>query len=178
MFTSNFQKLMPFLSDDLILKNVAGEEIAASKFREQNYDYNYTTSSNNYTDEQGVSDFYNWIVASSNAGDCGFVLFVGSGLTSPTIDDYKLENPLNLEVLSASCTHNGSTTIVTRTFKNNTEEEVTINELGLYVFATNRKSPFVLLARKVLSEPIILNPNETYTFTYNFTIKDFKVTEL
>ena len=98
----------------------------------------------------------------------GFVLFVGTGDTPPTPDDYKLENAVELGVLTASCIHyaNGRT-IVSREFFNNTDENVTIKEIGCYIFTnSNPHQPLVMIARRVLPNPVVIPDGQNYAFTY------------
>jgi len=143
------------------------------------FNYDITTGSNPYTDEQASYNWYNITNNTvSNYYDIsqyrynGFILFAGSGNTPVETSDYKLENALVLDVLSASCIHKeDETTIVTRTFQNNTGEEVTIKEVGLYIFKSVASSNVynsypVMVGRKVLKIPINLADGESYTFTY------------
>ena len=143
------------------------------------YNYDITSEANSYTDEQTA---YTWMnitnSSSSNRYDIsnerynGFILFAGTGNTPAAASDYKLDNAVILDSLSASCTHNeDGRTIVTRTFQNNTGENVTIKEIGLYVFKSvssqnNYTSRAVMIGRKVLNTPVTLAEGECYTFTY------------
>ena len=143
------------------------------------YNYDITTGSNTYTNEQAS---YNWYNITNNSATNyydvspyrynGFIIFVGSGDTPVEPSDYKLDNALDLTVLSASCIHKeDETTIVTRTFQNNTGEDITIREVGLYVFrsvaSSNTYNSYpVMVGRKVLNVPITLENGESYTFTY------------
>lgn len=154
----------------------------------KHFNYNPTTSTNNYKNEQAL---YGWqgVVSSFSANNNtliasgghyrrnGFVLFVGTGDNPSSSSDFKLENAVELNIISASCIHNADeTTIITRTFQNNTGEEVIINEVGLYMFCSqtsydtykneNYYVPVIMLGRKVLNTPIIIANSESYTFTY------------
>jgi hypothetical protein len=145
------------------------------------YNYNATTGSNSYTDEQTT---YNWSgVTNPRIGNVssgvydtrynGFVLFVGTGNTAVTANDYKLDTPVELDVTSASCIHTeNNKTYVARTFQNNTGSPVTINEIGCYLFASQMEAnlsdnhPIVLIGRRVLQTPVTMANGDMYTFTY------------
>lgn len=198
MLLNNFKGLMPF-QESFTFKNVAGEDYGMSdilfEYTNNNknshccigglkYNYVPTTATNNYTDEQTLYSYCDIVQGSVNShNQNGLIVFVGSGNSEVTADDYKLESALNLSVIGASCYHNKNVTTVTRTFLNNTEDEVTVKEMGLYLFRNgyngnntfNRK--LVMIGRKVLEAPIVLQPNETYTFSYQFTMNNFAFTE-
>lgn len=199
MLVNNFKSLIQF-GNSFTFKNVAGEDVEKSTILSHYtyvtttnghsntghacYNYGMTTATNNYTNEQSKSVWKNIvqqeITKADVNGECGFVLFVGSGLTTPTAEDYKLENALTLNVLGASCRHDDNITTTMRTFQNTTSENVTINELGLYLFKTTSSSDsknLIMIARKLLEAPVTLAPNETYTFTYQIKFEDFKFTE-
>lgn len=181
MLTNNFKLLIPFQDyDELLFKNVKGEDtsytnvLVYNTYYQRNRHnniypptstYNTNTSFNSFTDEQST---YNW-------NSCAYTIFVGSGLTTPTIDDYKLDNALTLDTLNQAVLRSNNIMSIIRTFINTTDEAVTINEVGLYVVKSNNLP--VLIGRKVLEAPVVLNPNETFTFTYQITMEDFTSTE-
>lgn len=145
------------------------------------YDYNPTDQTNIC---KGEKTLYNWsqIVSQlSNVSSVyasllfnGFVIFVGDGTTAPTADDYCLANAVELDVISAYCNTNAyNKTFVSRTFANNTESDVTIKEVGCYVFRTMSTTgasigatPIVMIGRIVLPEPVTIAVGEQKTFTY------------
>ena len=199
MILNNFKSLLSF-KNDLDFKNVLGGTINKTVFlggqytdratnghsgrgSYSNYSYTTTTGSNAYTKEQ---ESYNWagvvstIAQSYNPNNVytiwnGFTLFVGTGDTTETAEDYKLASAVELAVTAASCLHadNGKT-FVTRTFQNNTENAVTIKEVGLYVFRCtgNVDNRVVMIARKVLEIPITLEVGDVYTFTYSIDLSE------
>lgn len=107
--------------------------------------------------------------------DKGYVqLFCGSGDTPPTREDYKLENQIvfKKESCTASIISLGKVNIAT-TMINNTDEDKTIKELCLCRFigatSTENATPLnnlIMYARKVLDEPITVQPNEVFTINY------------
>ena len=199
MILNNFKPLLSF-KNDLNFKNVLGETINKTVFLGGQYtdraanghsargsysDYSYTTTtgSNAYTNEQ---ENYNWagVVSTMAQGYSpnnvyaiwnGFTLFVGTGDTAETVEDYKLASAVELAVTAASCLHadNGKT-FVTRTFQNNTENAVTIKEVGLYVFRCtgNVDNRVVMIGRKVLDTPVTLEVGDAYTFTYSIDLSE------
>lgn len=110
-------------------------------------------------------------------------LRVGTGTTEPTADDYCLESEAtSLTLVSASATGNytnnnlsegNSAKTIVATYVNNTEEAVTISEVGYFIEhaesynldGTNRTSRNFLMAREVI-DPVEIGAGETYTFTF------------
>lgn len=193
MLLNNFKPLLLFTDENSYFTNVKGNSvdikdilqasrsdyiIAAAQHNVEgvvrSFDYTTTSGTNSYTDEQTS---YKWTAIISNVQSTdkgvrynGFVLFVGSGNTAVTADDYKLDTALNLTVTAASCACNGDGKIlVSRTFKNTTGSDVTIKELGLYLFAECAEGyeiPVIMLGRKVLSTPLVIPNGEQRTFEY------------
>ena len=148
----------------------------------RSFNYNTTTATNGCVNEQTS---YTWLGVTSNmasgAGSDiqkkgnGFVLFVGTGDTAVTANDYCLDTPISLSVIAAYCMTPASGIVTTsRTFENNTANAVTIKEIGLYFFRTgwNRYSedfpigPIIMIGRKVLDTPVTIPVNEAKTFEY------------
>ena len=143
----------------------------------RSFNYNYTSTTNSFTAEQTTyawADITQYSTGSSEPQLCstGFVLFVGTGDTAVTADDYKLDTPITLAVTGAGCYHKADgTTVITRTFQNNTESEVTIKELGLYMFrCSGTSTPIVMLGRKVLTTPVVIPVGASYTFTWTIDL--------
>lgn len=97
-------------------------------------------------------------------------LYVGSGTTEATIDDYNLESEdSDLSVISKSGTDDSSNADYNQnyiasysgTFKNNTENDITISEIGIMATTSWGK---ILFAREVI-EPVVIAPQKTYTFS-------------
>lgn len=150
-----------------------------------NYNYNITPNTNSFTKEK---EYYNWenVVATDRSSTVkdnnyaysrynGMVLFVGTGDTPVTAEDYCLAEAKELSVTGASCVHSSNEkTAITRTFVNETGEDVTIKEVGAYIFFTGYGNtgngsynyPVVMIGRKVLDEPVTMAVGDSYTFTY------------
>lgn len=143
----------------------------------RSFNYDITTATNSFTQELNANTWYgivsNGNSHAQNARQSGFILFVGTGDTEVTETDYKLSSSIALSVTNASCKHNADgTTTVTRTFLNNTENEVIIKELGLYVFKyyNSETSYAVMLGRKVLTTPVLIPVGASYTFTWTIDL--------
>ena len=164
------------------------------EFRGTNRSFNYgsNTATNSFTNEQTTYRWNNVLANQSTSGTRnlytnqianGFVLFVGTNNnnenenigTTASENDYCLNKAVELSVTSASCTSlSSSKTYVSRTFANNTENDVEIKEIGCYIFTEFCKDtdvqpyslPIVMIGRKVLTSPVTIPVGEQRTFTY------------
>lgn len=107
----------------------------------------------------------------SGAGQSMRLLF-GSGDSSASIDDYKLESLLtDYSVLTHSKTSIGAydtlCTVFSRTIQANSN--ITIKEYG--IVSVSSSGDALLLAREVLSEPVTLQPGEKHTFTMTISLE-------
>ena len=111
-----------------------------------------------------------------NTATRGTYIDIGFGNTAAQKSDYKLEDS-NIIDESLAITHL-SGGILTNTpyirtvysvYQNNTNDTYTIKEIGLCVKGAFANSLLrnAIIARTVLSEPIVMNPGDTYTFTYS-----------
>lgn len=140
--------------------------------------YNYSSST-----PSGVSSTINASTYNSNNdpslenGTMGInsgsiAIFVGTGTTEPTVEDTTLENLVPMEVSSAgtpiSIQTSGTTTTISFNIVNSSGSEQTITEIGLACCCMyqSQKSWWVLMNRKLLSEPVTMGVDEVYTFTY------------
>jgi hypothetical protein len=106
------------------------------------------------------------------------IIFCGTGTTQPTREDIKLENCISeLKRQSTSTSCELGKIHINVVFNNPTENEITVNELGLYKLlinvspsTTNLKISFadygILIARRVLNEPIVVQAGETFSINY------------
>lgn len=100
-----------------------------------------------------------------------FSLYVGSNNTPATENDYTI-TPIDLTCSQATTlTKTDFQTVLVFTLTNNTGEVQTINEVGLfncvYKTSTSDTTP-ILLNRRVLDNPVVMNPSDTYVFTFTF----------
>lgn len=123
----------------------------------------------------GLNYQYNYYTASA----LGWFLDVGFGSTSPTFNDYKLENSNSMD--NAVLTHvngqvfntaNVDIKAVQSTYKNNTENNVTVTELGIIGKNSNAnsKAGCVLIARVVLNDPVTIPPGGICAFQYRIQV--------
>lgn len=112
------------------------------------------------------------------------VLFkIGTGTTAPSIMDFKLENentlltPMQISkvyYLDGKVSFEESSFLysITKTYKNNTENNITITEAGIFAFdgngADQSSVKYYCIDREVFN-PVIIKPGETYSFS--ITIK-------
>lgn len=108
------------------------------------------------------------------------VILVGSGTTAPTADDYKLENFIaDIRYMGCNCSDYGGTFTITNTIQNITENDVTINEVGLHAYCNyastyppSYSTFYHMLTREVLPAPIILKAGETRVFSISINLND------
>lgn len=105
----------------------------------------------------------------------------GSGMTPPTLNDYKLESMItkNMTVVSAATEEAKIVDdTVTRTcsyiLKNTGSVDVVIGEVGMFhtsYYSSNSTKTRFLIDRTVLDEPITIAPGGTGTVVYTLTFK-------
>ena len=126
---------------------------------------NSSSTSVNYKNTSGNIQQYSRTNLLTGAG--AKYIAVGTGIIPVTLDDYKLEN-INTDVTQISnvCTFptnygDDYIAIVSTTYKNNTESDITITELG-FIITYNQK---ILMAREIIEPTIISANGGTKTFT-------------
>lgn len=113
----------------------------------------------------------------------GLYMILGSGDTPPTKDDYKLDSFIPTTDLSVQNYYGTGPTLeshpsymlsITTSYKNNTNENITVKEIGiarsfLLPFSSNNNTNYeirhILLVREVLQNPVIIKPDEITSFT-------------
>lgn len=102
----------------------------------------------------------------------GVMLLIGSGSTPATRNDITLESFLtSYQVVSQTCQkfddYGDTVYVINRIVKNNTESNMSISEIGLFVSDTSHTNLYVnyMLSRETLNEPIVLAPGESHSFT-------------
>lgn len=126
--------------------------------------------------EQGVTDA-NIKSSFVNSTYGGSIMF-GSGTTAPTKNDYALEQPLenslaisvlnrSNSVISSPQTYSDvpSLLYVTALVTNETEADITVNEIGMTSCLSSNVETRTLLTRTVLTEPITMESGKTYQIT-------------
>lgn len=107
----------------------------------------------------------------TTSDNCGIALYLGSGSTKPTENDYTLESPISVSDLPITIGHVDMQTdidkfmIVSITVQNVTDHNITVSELGLFDAVRYSGIDLYMLAREVLDTPVIMEPNDIKTFT-------------
>ena len=104
----------------------------------------------------------------------GCQIYLGTGNTTPTPDDYKLSGDLITGLTSQSQygTANNNSITYSATATNNTNAPVTIKEIGLGGYVSGNYSCVLLITRDVLATPVTLNVGDSKTFSITI---DFRV---
>ena len=147
----------------------------------------------------GTSESLNYMADTGRLGNIGALMangvcdsvdhknggvYFGRGSTPATVDDYKLEQPIESGLTVTNplgyCVFaplpNGDYVYhASYTVTNAREEAVTIQELGLFSKASGL-THLALFDRIVLDEPILLQPNETTVITYRVVNRTYRLT--
>lgn len=105
----------------------------------------------------------------SEIANDGMSLLLGSGTTTATKTDYKLESiESKYTVLLQNHTifegkYSDQILLVNRFIQNTSDENITISEIGLFGYQ-------MMFAREVLSEAVILKPGEKHTFSLSISL--------
>jgi len=129
------------------------------------------------------------IPLSAPSGNSDYGIVVGSGTVPVTLNDFRLQTKIPHGNLAGQLQY-GDVRISTmdmsdpikwffniaRTFTNATTANITITEVGLIVYliadsATGIYSPYYLIARDVLQEPITLAPNDSVLIQYRVNFR-------
>ena len=179
-FSSNAYCFFPFmLAATQMTQNGTGE-VTASGLKTSNDDIlpklNTDQFKTGYTEQINITGYR-----------CNAFIILGSGNTNPTIDDYKLENcNLDYSISEYKQSYNSLTQIanVSITIVPNVDGG-TVSEIGVYTMNTETsrdtgtsytsiitsdtsdyRNCCCMIARSVLANPITLEVNKPYTFTY------------
>lgn len=106
-------------------------------------------------------------------------MLVGTSDTPPTVNDIKLGNQIQLTHINDSCSMIDGVISLIREFQNNTESEVTIKEVGLYVISGNSTSSagnfenlfIFLVGRNILQTPVTIPIGDIASFQYRIDFK-------
>lgn len=109
------------------------------------------------------SPAYNGANGSITGSSARFAAAYGTGTTAPTIDDYQLSGNLisGLQYSMTNIDVNANGITFSHSITNSNSVSVTINEIAFCIMGTSGSaSACVMLTRDVLTEPIVLGPNE------------------
>lgn len=96
-------------------------------------------------------------------------LVLGRGTSKPTESDIQLEDEITLSHVTGSMVSGTSSYVklISATYKNNNSETVVVNEVGVVLNDTNSNgNALALIGRIVLDTPVVMNPGDSYTFSY------------
>lgn len=142
---------------------------------------NNLVSYDSYVDSNGkippyfAMSAWNSVTNPNDASSASMSVIVGSGDAKPTSKDTQLSSIISDLTYVTSSMNQGTddyVKIISITYKNNTSQTITIKELGLIVQSSSHAWGSVyeyqraLLGRVVLGTPVVMNPGDTYTFTY------------
>lgn len=154
MFTKNFKKIIngSFSSSGHVMYNVVDTQGTSRN-----------SSGNNamsYWNFSGTAAFSHTMQYDS--------IFVGTGNTAPTADDYFLET------MCTDCTNDGGSKQLnqqtgqmtfTKTFTYTGADDADISEIGLFKCSVSDTNRIFLVAREVLENPIHVSNGDTFTVT-------------
>lgn len=131
----------------------------------------FTTGNNNSNNAFNFYDAYSY--------KSTLAMLVGTSDTPPTVNDIKLGNQIQLTHINDSCSMVDGVISLIREFQNNTESEVTIKEVGLYVISGNTTSSsgsfenlfIFLVGRNILQTPVTIPIGDIASFQYRIDFK-------
>ncbi len=108
------------------------------------------------------------------------VLVIGYNDTAPTYNDTSLKSLYDrgFEVLSQTTvytanTYDGELALITRVIKNTSDVTMYVREVGIYGYWFDKNTSSgnnFMIAREVLSEPVIIQPGEKHAFTISLCV--------
>lgn len=147
------------------------------------------TSYNTSTSGSLYSNSYNSIIGSVFSGvniedsqSSNYIgIYIGTGDTTPTPDDYTLESPLTSSSVSRTNINPNSSAILDEnnnvigvrrmvTYQNITASDIVVKEIGTFWnthYTSTGAIKLFLIERTVLDEPVTLEPNGTITVAFD-----------
>lgn len=142
----------------------------------------YNTSSNGYssTTPSFSGGLYQNVNIGGDSGTGYIGIYIGTGDTAPTPDDYTLESPLTSSSVSrtggssASAILDENNNVIgvrkIATYQNITSNNIVVREIGTFwqtYYSTPTSTKLFLIERTVLDEPVTLEPNGTITVAFD-----------
>lgn len=197
MLTNNFKKMIMTLNGNKTGITVEGTQGTMYQGNSNNISigtytlgYNNNESTSRFVKELGntVSGIFTYGNNNSNNAfnfydaysyKSTLAMLVGTSDTPPTVDDIKLGNQIQLTHINDSCSMIDGVISLIREFQNNTESEVTIKEVGLYVISGNMggasgsfENLFIfLVGRNILQTPVTIPIGDIASFQYRIDFK-------
>lgn len=197
MLNNNFKKMIMTLNGNQTGITVEGTE--GIMYQGNSNDSSIGTFTLGYTNEESTSRFVKELgntvsgifTSGSNNSNNAFnfydansykstlAMLVGTSDTPPTVNDIKLGNQIELTHINDSCSMVDGVISLIREFQNNTDSEVTIKEVGLYVISGNTdgaatvyQNLFIfLVGRNILQTPVTIPIGDIASFQYRVDFK-------
>lgn len=144
--------------------------------------YNTTNSGSTNTAVYFSGGVYQRVNIGEETGSGYIGIYIGTGDTAPTPDDYTLESPLTSSSVSRTSTSANASAILDEnnnvigvrrmvTYQNITSDNIVVKEIGTFFNCSYSSSTtkLFLIERTVLDEPVTLEPNGTITVAFDVT---------
>ena len=197
MLTNNFKKMIMTLNGNKTGITVEGTQGTmyqgnsnATSIGTYTLGYNNNESTSRFVKELGNTASGIFTSGSHNSNNAfnfyetysyksTLAMLVGTSDTPPTVNDIKLGNQIQLTSINDSCSMIDGVISLIREFQNNTESEVTIKEVGLYVISGNSTSSagnfenlfIFLVGRNILQTPVTIPIGDIASFQYRIDFK-------
>lgn len=197
MLNNNFKKMIMTLNGNQTGITVEGTE--GIMYQGNSNDSSIGTFTLGYTNEESTSRFVKelgntvsgiFTAGSGNSNNAfnfydansyksTLAMLVGTSDTPPTVNDIKLGNQIELTHINDSCSMVDGVISLIREFQNNTDSEVTIKEVGLYVISGNtggtgtvfENLSIFLVGRNILQTPVTIPIGDIASFQYRVDFK-------
>jgi len=125
-----------------------------------------------------IREGYRNFDCAGGVGDLARGIMVGTGTTTPTIDDYQLETRIAHGTSAGQLQYGGVTFglpasdpttsqfTITRDFSNASGGDITVNEIGLYVVGWDGAARYFMAIRDVIASGIVVPSGQTLTVNY------------
>lgn len=138
----------------------------------KNGKYLFAVMSNEYTQELKCMDDI-WRNNSKIEWFKYPLVIVGSGNTAPTTNDFCLSSRISSLTKTTSTAinpsqYNSFMYSIQTTYKNNTNENITVKEVGIatsFINLDDSPNAGILIVREVLDAPVVIKPQKSYTFS-------------
>lgn len=176
MFTKNWYRIesVPFRTN-----NFTAVTLGMVNFNNTTISGSYTAAATqSLTANQNYAPYIGRLTTAASLGYTITGVIIGSGTTPPTIDDYRLENRITLSGITAtgsvSTESDGDGAAVTSllTIVNNSGQEITIGECGLFTNNGSSGDAYcALIERTVLDSPITIPNGGVGQLTYTVRMR-------
>ncbi len=125
-----------------------------------------------------IREGYRNFDCAGGVGELARGIMVGTGITAPTIDDYRLEATIAHGLGAGQLQYGGVTFglpasdpttsqfTITRDFANASGGDITVSEIGLYVVGWDGAARYFMVIRDVIAGGIVVPNGQTLTVNY------------